>query len=105
MIQSFLRRFDSIPIKTKLILWVRIRHLIEPIIPPELPTFPHVLYRGHSFLLHAFGNLRNCCPHSKDVFTSHQCELLLGRATVQDGFEEMRKGRAVLKARNDGRDT
>jgi hypothetical protein len=105
VIETFLRRLDSIPIKTKLILRVGIRHLVEPIISPKLPTFPHILYRSNSFLLHALRDLRDLCPHSKDVLSGYQCELLLGRATVKDGFQQMREGRAVLKTRNDGRDT
>jgi hypothetical protein len=105
MIQTLLWRLDSIPIKTKFILRIRIRHLIEPIIPPELSAFPHILYRGNSFLLHALRNLRDLCPHSEDVLSSYQCELLLGRSAVQDSFQEKGEARAVLKARDDGCNT
>jgi hypothetical protein len=105
MIETLLRRLDPVPVKTKLILRVRIRHLVETIISPELPAFPHILYRGHPFLLHALGDLRNLGPHSKDVLSSYQCKLLLSRATVKDGFQQVREGRAVLKAGDDRCDT
>lgn len=105
MIQPLLRRLDSIPIKTKLILWIWIGHLVEPIIPPKLPAFPYILDRHHTFLLHTLRHLCDLRPHSKDVLSSHQCELFFSCAAVQNSFQQAREGRAVLKARNDRCDT
>jgi hypothetical protein len=105
MIQTLLWRLDTIPIKPKPILRIRIRHLIKSIIPPELSAFPYIFYRGNSFLLHTLRNLRDLRPHSKNILSSYQCELLLGRAAVQDGFQEKGEARAILKTRNDRRDT
>lgn len=105
MIQTLLWRPNSIPVETKFILRIRIRHLVEPIIPPKLSALPYILYRGNSFLLHALSNLSDLRPYSKDVLSSYQCELLLGRATVQNGLQQGGKGRAILKARDDGCNT
>jgi hypothetical protein len=105
MIQTLLRRLNSIPVKTKFILWIRIRHLVEPVISPELPAFPHILYRSHTFLLHTLRNLRHLRPHSKDVLASNQCKLLFGCTTIQYSFQQMGKRRAVFQAGDDGRNT
>jgi hypothetical protein len=101
MIQTLLRRLDPIPIKTQFVFWIRIGHLVEPIIPPELPAFPYIFHRSHTFLLHTFRNLRHLRPHSENVLSSYQRELFLGCATVQYSFQQVGKRRAVFQAGDD----
>lgn len=71
VIQTFLGWRYAVPIKSELIFWIRVWHLILAIIPPPLAAFPDILNRYDSLRLHLIPYSCDIRPDSQHVFPSH----------------------------------
>lgn len=87
MIQPLLWRLDTIPVKTKSVFRIGIRHLIVAVVSPELPALPRILDWRHALTLELLRHFVNIIPDAEDVLPGTQRKLFFGGSAVENRLE------------------